>query len=84
MTAEQITVAGVAFTGCTDRNPDFCACGTWTPLLCASCDEEMHDGDEAWGLQRPMYEGIPDGHEEQEWEYLTWHRNCPTPEGATL
>ncbi|MFC9786457.1 hypothetical protein [Rhodococcus sp. NPDC127528] len=35
---------GFDFTGCTDRNPDLCACGDDTAPVCDVCGEWIEDG----------------------------------------
>ncbi|RDI32420.1 hypothetical protein DEU38_103153 [Rhodococcus sp. AG1013] len=35
---------GFDFAGCTDRDPDLCACGDDGAPVCDVCDEEIEDG----------------------------------------
>lgn len=35
---------GFDFAGCTDRNPDLCACGADYGAACNVCGEEIEDG----------------------------------------
>ncbi|MDG3012164.1 hypothetical protein G4X40_18640 [Rhodococcus sp. D2-41] len=67
---------GFDFTGCTDRNPDVCACESSTDTECDRCANPIEDGQLIWQLDRVMFPSLPDGHDGQEWETHVWHDDC--------
>lgn len=73
---------GFNFTGCTDRNPDYCACGEDSEVTCNVCDEPIEDGQL---IQSITYPGNPyfDAYSpDQHWEHEYWHTVCPEDEPA--
>ena len=75
------------FEGCTDRNPDYCACATDVQPVCGVCGQEIEPGERAWARQWPEYNTLPLDHDDQEWCIVSWHDECPdtrpTPPGKT-
>ena len=63
------------FQGCTDSDPDRCACGE-AALLCAVCDEEIEDGMSAWTVSEKGRPWLRDDDHDQEWSHVWWHVNC--------
>lgn len=66
------------FGGCTDRNPDVCACGQDTDEECSICGEVMESGEMCQMLTRPAHPGLPNHHRDQDWEHIVWHADCAT------
>jgi hypothetical protein len=64
------------FQGCTDRNPDVCACGKDDRIWCAACSEEIEDGQEAYFLSFPEHVYLSIDHPDQEWTTVWWHKDC--------
>lgn len=63
------------FAGCTDRNPDLCACANHEPPVCARCDQEIIDGQRVTNMLRwTVYDDDP---ESAEWDVETRHVTCP-------
>lgn len=61
------------FGGCTNTNPDFCACNEGS-IFCTACDDEIGEGEEVYALQvdvMPWTSGDPD-----KWEDMIWHARC--------
>jgi hypothetical protein len=71
-----ITIEGTAFPGCTNNNPDLCACETWQPIECVACDQEIVDGTQAYTLATPEFPFLGDSHPDQEWSTVFWHVTC--------
>lgn len=70
---EMVTIP--TFAGCTDSNPDNCACGE-SALCCTACGDQIEDGAHAYALTTPTCPWIdPDG-EGQQWETTWWHDSC--------
>ncbi|GAA1099756.1 hypothetical protein GCM10009648_43990 [Tsukamurella spumae] len=68
------------FAGCSDVNPDICACATTTDPTCMYCDREVSDGDQvlsAWVVDDPFNRDRNDGH------YQVVHEVCPPQEATT-
>lgn len=63
------------FNGCTDTNPDYCACNDGA-VCCDACGDEIEDGSEVWALTRPLYPWAAAEGDGQEFENLLWHTNC--------
>lgn len=61
------------FQGCTDVNPDVCACATDTQPTCKVCGEEIEPGVLAWSRQWPCYNTLPLDDPHQDWDVLAWH-----------
>lgn len=66
------------FGGCTDRNPDVCACGQDTDEECSICGEVMESGEMCQMLTRAAHPGLPNHHRDQDWEHIVWHADCAT------
>lgn len=66
------------FGGCTDRNPDVCACGQDTDEECSICGEVMESGEMCQMLTRAVHPGLPNHHRDQDWEHIVWHADCAT------
>ena len=64
------------FEGCTDQNPEVCACAHDTQPTCVLCDREIEPGEQAWSRQWPCYETLPLGHKDQDWDVISWHNDC--------
>ena len=65
------------FKGCTNRNPDVCACATDEDVECVVCGEVIEPGVPTYARQ----EGQPwmdCDDPEQEWITLWWHATCDT------
>ena len=65
------------FEGCTDRNPDVCACATPEDVGCSACGEVIEPGTLTYARQ----EGQPwmdTDDPEQDWITLWWHAACDT------
>ncbi|MGR6028987.1 hypothetical protein ACS7JX_19065 [Rhodococcus erythropolis] len=67
-----------SFGGCTDRNPDVCACGQDTGAQCDICEQDIEDGESIQTLTRSTYPYLPSHHRDQEWEHYIWHVDCAT------
>ncbi|WP_234551477.1 hypothetical protein [Rhodococcus qingshengii] len=65
-----------SFSGCTDRNPDVCACGQDTGAQCDICEQDIEDGQMIQTLTRSTYPYLPSHHRDQEWEHYIWHVDC--------
>lgn len=70
------------FKGCTNTNPDYCACNEG-PVCCAACGEEIDEGAQAYAARFPLYQWMPPDAPGQEWEDQLWHTNCDL-RGAAL
>ncbi|MFF8327854.1 hypothetical protein ACH49M_21405 [Rhodococcus qingshengii] len=70
------------FGGCTDRNPDVCACGQDTGAQCDMCEQDIEDGQMIQTLTRSTYPYLPSHHRDQEWEHYIWHVDCATKAAA--
>ncbi|MFJ7620039.1 hypothetical protein ACIQYZ_14685 [Rhodococcus erythropolis] len=66
------------FGGCTDRNPDVCACGQDTDEECSICGEVIESGEMCQMLTRAVHPGLPNHHRDQDWEHIVWHADCAT------
>lgn len=66
------------FGGCTDRNPDVCACGQETDEECSICGEVVESGEMCQMLTRAVHPGLPNHHRDQDWEHIVWHADCAT------
>lgn len=64
------------FQGCTDRNPDICACATDEDLECEVCGEVIAGGLMMTTLIRLSYPLLPDDHDAQVWETHHAHADC--------
>lgn len=71
-----ITAEDVTFQGCSDSNPDNCACGSWEPPSCNACQEDCKEGDEVLMLSAPDLVYLADSHPDQSWTYWLWHVRC--------
>lgn len=69
------------FKGCTNSNPDYCACNEGA-ICCAACGDEIDEGSEAWALSRPLLPWTGPEGDGQEIEDLVWHTNCDLRGGA--
>ena len=65
------------FEGCTDPNPDVCACATDVQPTCALCNHEIEPGEQSWARLWPCYETLPRAHVDQDWDVISWHDECP-------
>lgn len=65
------------FEGCTDANPDYCACATDQQPRCEVCGQEIEPGERAWARQWPCYNTLPLNHSDQGWDVISWHDQCP-------
>ena len=59
--SEPFEVQDTAFKGCDSNNPDLCACGTWSPIECDTCGQDIRDGQMAvsvewWSDREPLEE----------------------------
>ena len=66
----------IGFDGCTNHNPDICACGTYTDEECSICGEVMEAGEMFQMAFRAVIPGLPEHHPDQEWEHSIWHADC--------
>ena len=64
------------FEGCTDQNPDVCACGNYEQPTCEICGQEIEPGEQAWARQWPCYNTLPLDSAEQDWDVISWHARC--------
>lgn len=67
-----------SFGGCTDRNPDICACGQDTGAQCDICEQDIEDGQMIQTLNRAIHPYLQSHHRDQEWEHYIWHVDCAT------
>lgn len=63
------------FQGCTNSNPDLCACGE-SALMCAACDEEIEDNSRAYTMREKCKPWLADNDPDQEWQDVWWHFSC--------
>ncbi|MGY4103448.1 hypothetical protein ACW2Q0_28375 [Nocardia sp. R16R-3T] len=79
---ERTILTGTDFNGCTDRNPNYCDCATWTPIRCASCGEILNDGSEVFW----RYSATPWFAEDEpgRWDADHWHVECDGGVNADL
>ena len=73
---EEVTAEGYDFRGCNDTNPDYCACGDDTEVLCERCSEPIEDGQLIRQVTIPETWHDLSGN----YELRTWHVECPDPE----
>lgn len=66
------------FEGCTDQNPEHCACATDRQPTCELCGQEIEPGERAWARQWPCYNTLSLAHPDQDWDVISWHDECPT------
>ena len=64
------------FEGCTDPDPDYCACATDQQPTCHDCGREIEPGELAWARNWPCYETLPLDHRDQGWDVISWHDKC--------
>lgn len=64
------------FRGCTDRNPDTCACATHEDPECEVCGEVIADGLMMTTVLRWTYPLLPFDHPEQSHESHHAHADC--------
>lgn len=65
------------FQGCTDMDPDACACATDTEVECSACGEVIEPGTPTNARQEGQPWLDPDD-PEQDWITLWWHASCDT------
>lgn len=65
------------FEGCTDRNPDVCACATAEDVECSACGEVIEPGTPTYARVEGQPWMDPDDLD-QEWITLWWHAACDT------
>lgn len=66
------------FGGCTDRDPDHCACATDADVVCHECEQVIEPGEMVRSVQWPLYAGIPLDSADQDWDVFTFHDTCLT------
>lgn len=64
------------FKGCTDRNPEICACATNQDVECEVCAEVIEPGQLAIMVVRPEYPHLSADDSEQSYEYHWAHEGC--------
>lgn len=64
------------FKGCTDRDPDYCDCGTHSDPECEGCGETVEEGEEIVTVARVGLPTIDPDHRDQWWDYHTAHVRC--------
>lgn len=67
---------GIDFPGCTDANPNLCACENWAPPVCDRCEQDIENGQRVHELTRIAYPYLPVDDRDQEWEHFIWHDQC--------
>lgn len=70
------------FQGCTDSNPDLCACGE-AALMCAACNEEIEDGAQAYTVREKCCPWLLDADPDQQWQDAWWHASCDERSGGS-
>ena len=66
----------VGFEGCTDRDPNVCACATHQDPECEGCGETVEDGEEIVTVARVGLPTISTDSQLQWWDYHTAHAQC--------
>lgn len=63
------------FQGCTDSDPDRCACGE-PALVCEACQEEIDEGMSAYVITVKDAPWLTDDDSGQSWSNVWWHATC--------
>ena len=71
------------FTGCTDRNPEVCACSHEQPV-CHLCDRSIEGGEMVRSFEWPEYPGVPLDSPDQDWAVYTEHVDCDAARAAQV
>lgn len=66
------------FEGCTDGDPERCACATDQQPTCEICAQEIEPGEQAWSRQWPCYNTLPLNDPDMDWDVISWHDECPS------
>lgn len=69
--------SGYDFTGCSNQNPAYCNCETWTETICEICDQPIADGEL---IRRADYPADRMDLKDYRTEHLAWHVECPDEE----
>lgn len=84
ITVTETTAEGFNFEGCSDRNPDACACSSYVEVICQLCDEPICDGELIQTVTYPTIHSVDYDSMDQEWETDAWHTACVDPLAAAL
>lgn len=63
------------FQGCTDSNPDRCACSE-PALVCEACGDEIVEGMQAYVITVKDAPWLGDRDSDQSWSNVWWHATC--------
>lgn len=77
-------VVWIGFWGCTDRDPDLCACGADDGVECALCGHEIAPGDVVQSTQRPTYDTLTLVDPDQSWDVHVFHVDCDRAEADRI
>lgn len=69
------------FQGCTDSNPDNCACSD-SPVCCDACGDEIDEGSQVYSAVVPCRPWAAPESPSQDWQVVWWHTNCDLRGGS--